>query len=101
MKDEIKDILISSILISLGTYTRFLFGGKRYSLPQKLCLFLFGFAIVFILHLTKMDAIYQTSISLVAGLLLPNIINAIIKGGDKGEDKAAKNIEDKIDSLTK
>jgi len=101
LKDEIKDLLISSGLVSLGTYARFLFGGKRYSLPQKICLFLFGFAIVFILHLTKIDTIYQTSISLVAGLLLPNIINAIIRGGDKGEDKAAKNIEDKIDNFTK
>jgi hypothetical protein len=38
---------------------------------------------------------------MVSGLLLPNIINAVIRGGDKGEEKAAKNIEDKIDQLTK
>ena len=38
---------------------------------------------------------------MVSGLLLPNIINAVIRGGDKGEEKAAENISDRIDKLTK
>jgi hypothetical protein len=38
---------------------------------------------------------------MVSGLLLPNIINAVIRGGDGAESKAAKNIEKNIDKFTK
>ncbi len=94
-------MLISTSLVSLGTYARFLFGGKKYTLAQKIVLLLMGFAIVFILSLTEMDVIYQTSISLVAGLLLPNVVNTVIKAGEKSEEKASDNISNQVDKFTK
>lgn len=89
-------------IMSAGYYARLAFTKKSaFNWGQKIALFLVGTAIVLIVHKIKMDDIYKLSIVMVAGLLLPNIINAIIRGGNRGEDKAAKNIEDKIDSLTK
>ncbi len=101
MKDEIKDLLVSMGIMSAGYYARLAFGKSRFNVAQKIALFLVGTSIVLIVHQIKMQDIYKLSIVMVSGLLLPNIINAVIRGGDKGEDRAAKNIEDKIDQLTK
>lgn len=87
--------------MSAGYYARLAFGKSRFSLAQKVALFLVGTSIVLIVHQLSIQDIYKLSIVMVSGLLLPNIINAVIRGGDKGEEKAAKNIEDKIDQLTK
>lgn len=99
MKDEIKDWLVSTGFVSIGTYTRFLFGGKKYSKQQKAALLLFGFAVVFILNMTKLEPIYQTSISLVAGLLMPSVIVTLIKTGEKSEEKASDKLAEKADKF--
>jgi len=101
LEDKIKELLVSMGIMSVGYYARLAFGKSRFNLAQKFALFLVGTSIVLIVHKLKIEDIYKLSIVMVAGLLLPNIINAIIRGGDKGEDKAAKNIEDNIDKFTK
>jgi len=88
--------------MTVGFYARLAFSKKSaFNWGQKLALFLVGTAIVLIVHKLNIQDIYKLSIVMVAGLLLPNIINAIIKAGDSSEDKAAKNLEDKIDKFTK
>ena len=101
MKDEIKDLLVSMGIMSAGYYARLAFGKSRFNLAQKVALFLVGTSIVLIVHQLNIQDIYKLSIVMVSGLLLPNIINAVIRGGDGAEAKAAKNIEDKIDKYTK
>ena len=101
MKDEIKDLLVSMGIMSAGYYARLAFGKSRFNVAQKIALFLVGTAIVLIVHKLNIQDIYKLSIVMVSGLLLPNLINAIIRGGDKGEQKAADNIADNIDKLTK
>lgn len=101
MKDEAKDILISMGIMATGYFARLQFGKSKFSIAQKVALFLVGTAIVLIVHNINIQDIYKLSIVMVSGLLLPNIINAIIKAGDSSEDKAAKNLEDKIDKFTK
>lgn len=101
MKDEIKELLVSMGIMSAGYYARLAFGKSKFNYAQKIALFLVGTSIVLIVHQLKIQDIYKLSIVMVSGLLLPNIINAVIRGGDKGEEKAAENISDKIDKLTK
>lgn len=101
MKDEIKDLLVSMGIMSAGYYARLAFGKSKFNVAQKVALFLVGTSIVLIVHQLKIQDIYKLSIVMVSGLLLPNIINAVIRGGDGAESKAAKNIEKNIDKFTK
>lgn len=101
MKDEIKDLLVSMGIMSAGYYARLAFGRSKFNVAQKVALFLVGTSIVLIVHQLKIQDIYKLSIVMVSGLLLPNIINAVIRGGDGAESKAAKNIEKNIDKFTK
>jgi hypothetical protein len=101
VKDEIKDLLVSMGIMSAGYYARLAFGKSKFNYAQKIALFLVGTSIVLIVHQLKIQDIYKLSIVMVSGLLLPNIINAVIRGGDGAESKAAKNIEKNIDKFTK
>jgi len=101
LKEEFKEIIITFSVMLTGFFARLQFGKSRFSIWQKLALLFFGTAIVVIVHKIAIDDIYKLSIVMVSGLLLPNIINSVIRGGDKGEDSAAKNISDKIDKYTK
>jgi hypothetical protein len=101
VKDEIKDLLVSMGIMSAGYYARLAFGRSKFNVAQKVALFLVGTSIVLIVHQLKIQDIYKLSIVMVSGLLLPNIINAVIRGGDGAESKAAKNIEKNIDKFTK
>jgi hypothetical protein len=88
-------------IMSAGYYARLAFGRSKFNVAQKVALFLVGTSIVLIVHQLKIQDIYKLSIVMVSGLLLPNIINAVIRGGDGAESKAAKNIEKNIDKFTK
>lgn len=88
-------------IMSAGYYARLTFGRSKFNVAQKVALFLVGTSIVLIVHQLKIQDIYKLSIVMVSGLLLPNIINAVIRGGDGAESKAAKNIEKNIDKFTK
>lgn len=100
MKEEIRDIAVSSGIMSAGVYARAFFGGKRYTVKQLIALIVVGVAVILILNETEIAQVYKMSICLVYGLLSPNALNAIFKAGDKSEDKAADKISDKIDKLT-
>jgi len=83
-----------------GFFARIQFGKTKLTGWQKVALLFFGAAIVLIVNKLAIDDIYKLSIVMVSGLLLPNIVNAIISGGDKSEKKAADNISKKLDKLT-
>lgn len=88
-------------IMSAGYYARLQFSKKpAFNWRQKLALFLIGTAIVVIVHKLNIQDIYKLSIVMVSGLLLPNVVNAIIRAGEKSEDHAADNISKKIDKLT-
>lgn len=102
MEDKIKELLVSMGIMTAGYYARLAFSKKAaFNVAQKVALFLIGTAIVLIVNKMPIGDMYKLSIVMVSGLLLPNIVNSIMRGGDKGEEKAAKNIEDKIDKYTK
>lgn len=84
-----------------GFYARLQFQKRpSFNWGQKLALFLIGAGIVVIVNKLNIQSIYKLSIVMVAGLLLPNVVNAIIRAGEKSEDTAANNISKKIDKLT-
>jgi len=101
MKEELKDLAVSGGLVGIGVYARAKLGGKPYTWQQIVALIGVGIAIILILNKTNFGEVTKMTACLIYGLISPNIIGAIIKGATKGEDKAAKNIEDKIDNLTK
>lgn len=100
MKEEIRDIAVSSGLIGIGVYARAILGGKKYSMWQLAALVGVGIGVVFILNETNIAGVYQKTICLVYGLVSPNLLNAIIKAANKSENKAADKISEKIDKLT-
>lgn len=100
MKEELKELGVNSGLMIIGIYGRAVLGNKKYSWKQILALLLVGIGVVYVLHISGLKPIYQTSISLVAGLIMPNIISVIIKAANKSEDKTADKLSDKIDKLT-
>jgi hypothetical protein len=99
MEKEIKDLLVSTGLYGIGTYTRFLFGGKKYTMAQKIALVLFGLGVLVIVNYMQLDRIYSTLIGLVTGVWSPNIVGILIKTGNKSEEPISDKLSDKIDKI--
>ena len=79
-----------------GFFARLQFGKSKFNIWQKLALLFFGTAIVIIVHKLSIADIYKLSIVMVSGLLLPNIVNAIIRSGDSSEEPVSNTISKKI-----
>lgn len=101
MKDNIPEWIYNTGLMTIGYYTRIIFGGDRFSWKQLLCLYVFGLGLALIVNEINLATIYKLCIMLVAGIVLPNLIKVIIKSAAKSEDKVADNISDKADKFTK
>ena len=100
MKEELKDLIVSTGLINIGIYARTFFGENKYSKKQILAMVLVGLGEVYILSKTSLNPFYIGLISMISGLAMPNIIRAIIKAANKTEKKAADKLSDKIYKLT-
>lgn len=99
MKEEIKDLLISMGIMSIGQYSRMVFSKLHFSWKQNIALMLCGAVLVYVIHKTNMDEIYKLSIVMVASLILHTIVGGILKGGEKSENKIAKNVSKRIDKF--
>lgn len=97
MKDEIKELLINSGMMSAGIYVKLQFTKEKYKATQIIAFVIFGSMLVWIVHLTGIKPVYQSGICLVGGVWISNIAKALIKAGDKSEDKAADKISKKIE----
>ena len=98
--EELKGFIVSIGLMIIGIYARTSFGEKKYSTRQVFAMVLVGIAVGYILHYSKVSWVYLLIISLISGVVMPNIISVIIKAANKSENKAADKISDKIDKLT-
>lgn len=100
MKENIPEWLYNTGLMTVGYYARVIFGGNHFTWKQLLALYGVGLAIVAIVNQTNISSVYKLSITLVSGIVLPNIIKVIIRSADKSEGKAVDNLSKKIDKFT-
>ncbi len=89
------------VLMTVGYFTRLVFGGDKLTKLQLLAFYLFCGCVVFLVDKLDISSIIRSSIMLCCGLVIPNIIKGIISGAKKGEKKVEKKVEDEIDKYTK
>ncbi len=100
MKEELKDIAVSTGIVATGIFARLKFDSNRkYTIMQVLALLGVGIAIILILDKTSFNQVTKMSTTLVYGLISPSVLRAIIRAGNKSEAKAADKISDKFDNL--
>lgn len=92
--------MASSGLMIIGVYARAIFGEKKFKLKELVSMGLFGMGIVYLLSLTTLSPIYQSSLSMVGGILSREIISVVMNVGKKQVDKIANRINKKIDDIT-
>ena len=99
MKDHERDIIINFSSMGLVHYARIVLAKTKKTWKQNLALFLLNVVAVVIVHLTPFDELYKLTSIAIIGLILPNIISGIMKGGEKSEDSISKGVEKSIDKL--
>lgn len=95
------DWIANIVLMSIGIFNRLVFGKDKLTKKQLVAFYLFCVGVVWIVDKIPVSDTIRSGIMLCSGLIMLNLVKAIIKGGNKGEDKVAKNIEDSIDKYTK
>jgi len=101
MKEEIRQLIISISLMATGVFARSKFDAyNKYTIPQVLALLSVGIGLILILNETNLSQVTKMSLTLVYGLISPNVLRSIIKAGNKSENKAADKLSDKIDKFT-
>jgi hypothetical protein len=103
---EILDWLASIVLMTIGYFTRLVFGEDHLNRWQLILFYLFCGGVLYITNTYINPGIIRSSIQLAAGLVIPNLINGIIKGAKKSEkivsktvEKNVQNISDKVDNI--
>ena len=99
MKDHERDIIINFSSMGLVHYARILLSKAKKTWKQNLALFLLNVVAVVIVHLAPFDELYKLTLIAIIGLILPNIISGIMKGGEKSEDSISNGVEKSIDKL--
>jgi len=92
-------LLNSTFLVAVGFYARVQFGRVKFNVKQLLALCLFGLGIVAIINELDIPEIYKLTIAIVSGVWLPNLVQALIKAGNKSEESAANKISKKVDNI--
>lgn len=96
---SITDWIANIILMSIGVFNRLVFGKDVLTKKQLVAFYLFCIGAVWVIDKIEISSTIKSGIMLCSGLIMLNLVKAIIKGGNKSEDKAADNISKKIDKL--
>lgn len=99
MKDHERDIIINFSTMGVVHYARIILSKAKKTWKQNLALFLLNVVAVVIVHLTPLDELYKLTAIAVLGLVLPNIVNGIIKGGEKSEESISHGVEKSIEKI--
>lgn len=89
------------VLMTVGYFTRLVFGADKLNKWQLIAFYLFCGCVVYLVDMLPVSNIIRSSIVLCCGLVIPNIIKGIISGAKKGEKKIEKKVEKEIDKYTK
>ena len=101
MEDKLKDLAVSVGIVATGIFARIKFDNThKYTTMQIVALWGVGIAIIAMLNETNFNRVTVMGITLFYGLVSPSVLRAIIKGGEKSEDKAADKISEKIDKFS-
>lgn len=99
MKEHERDIIINFSSMGLVHYARIILAKVKKTWKQNLALFLLNVVAVTIVHISPIDELYKLTLIAILGLILPNVINGIIKGGEKSEDSISDRVEKTIDKI--
>lgn len=95
------DWIANIVLMTVGYFSRLVFGGDKLTRWQLVAFYLFCGCVVYLVDKLDISSIIRSSIMLCCGLVIPNIIKGIISGAKKGEKKIEKKVENEIDKYTK
>lgn len=105
-RHEIGSWIAGLTLSSIGVFAKYAFGGKKLTKIQLIALWLFCAGVVWLTNTYVKNGIIAGSIQLCSGLVAVNLINGLIKGGERAEpkisntvEKSVENISDKVDDI--
>jgi hypothetical protein len=90
------DWIMNFVLGTIGYITRLAFGDDKLSTRQTVAFFIFCGAVVFIIDKLPWGQTIKLSMTLCAGLVIPNIIKAVISGAKGSERSLSDRIRDWI-----
>lgn len=93
---SLTDWVANAVLMTVGYFTRLVFGNDKLTTKQLIVFYIFCGAVVFIVDKLPLSGVIRSSIVLCCGLVIPNIIKGIISGAKKGEKKVEKKVENII-----
>ena len=96
MKEETRDLVINFTGMGIAFYARMQFSKIKRNWKQNLAIFLCSVLGVTIIHLTEFTELTKLCAASIVTLLIPNIVGAIIKGGDKSEEPLSEKISEAI-----
>jgi hypothetical protein len=80
-------------------YARIVLSKAKKTWKQNLALFLLNVVAVVIVHLTPFDELYKLTLIAIIGLILPNIVSGVMKGGEKSEESISHGVEKTINKI--
>jgi hypothetical protein len=99
MKDHERDIIINFSSMGVVHYARIVLSKAKKTWKQNLALFLLNVVAVVIVHLTPFDELYKLTLIAIIGLILPNIVSGVMKGGEKSEESISHGVEKTINKI--
>lgn len=96
---ETKDWVASFILMTIGVFVKLVFGGKKPTKMQLFALWLFCGGVVWLTNRYVESGILRGSVQLCSGLVAVNLINGLIKGAEKSENKISDTVEKNVEDI--
>jgi hypothetical protein len=96
---DISEWVASFVLTTIGYFTRLVFGDDKLTRGQLVLFYLFCGGITWITNTYIEPGIMRSSIQLVAGLVVINLIKGIIKGAKGSEKSIGDKVKDKINDI--
>lgn len=97
--NEIKEWGANIILVTVGYFTRLVFGEDKLTKWQLVAFYGFCICVVWIVNKIPASDTVKSSIMLCCGLVIPNIIKGIISGAKKGQKKVSDSVSEKMDKF--
>ena len=98
--NETKEWTANIVLMTLGYFTRLVFGEDKLTKWQLIAFYGFCVGVVWIVNKIPASDIIRSSIMLCCGLIMPNVIKGIISGAKKSQKKVSESIEHNVENIS-